>query len=185
MLKILHISDLHFGPPFVPEVGEAVLRAAEELAPGIIVASGDFTQRAKRRQFAEARDFLDRLPPVPVVVTPGNHDMPLYRVWERLLRPYANYCQYISPQLDTVLARDDAVIVSLNTTSPLWAITNGRIDRWQLDFCSDAFRDVPDWRRGSWLPTITSRRRPTTTTSTTSCGGPARRWIALTSWEWN
>ncbi len=136
MLSILHISDLHFGPPFVPAVGEAALRAAGALAPDIIVASGDFTQRAKRKQYDQARAYLDRLPRVPLVVTPGNHDVPVYRVFERLFRPYALYRQYISQELDSVLMRDDVAIVSLNTTSPLWAITNGRIDRWQLDFCA-------------------------------------------------
>jgi 3',5'-cyclic AMP phosphodiesterase CpdA len=143
MLSLLHISDLHFGPPYLPQVGEAVLRAAARLRPDVIVASGDFTQRAKRQQYADARAFLDRLPGVPIVVVPGNHDVPLYRAFERLFRPYAHYRQYISRDLDTVLVRDDAVIVALNTTSPLRKITGGRIRRWQLDFCARAFRDAP------------------------------------------
>jgi 3',5'-cyclic AMP phosphodiesterase CpdA len=143
MLSLLHMSDLHFGPPYLPQVGEAVLRACEQLQPDIIVASGDFTQRAKRKQYAEARAFLDRLPEVPKVVVPGNHDVPLYRVFERLFRPYALYKQYISPQLESVLVRDDAVIVALNTTSPLLAITHGRIRRRQLDFCAEAFHAAP------------------------------------------
>ncbi len=46
MLSLLHVSDLHFGPAYLPMVGEAVLRAAQELSPDIVVASGDFTQRA-------------------------------------------------------------------------------------------------------------------------------------------
>ncbi len=143
MLNLLHVSDLHFGPPYVPDVGEAVLRAAEELSPDIVVASGDFTQRATQQQFAEARAFLDRLPQVPLIVTPGNHDVPLYRVLERVFRPYANYKQHICEELDTVFVRDDVVIVSINSTSPLLAVTNGRIDRRQLDFCARAFRDAP------------------------------------------
>jgi len=143
MLTLLQISDLHFGPPFVPEVGEAVLRAAGELAPDIVVAGGDFTQRAKRKQYAAARAFLDRLPRVPTVVVPGNHDIPLYRVFERLFHPYALYCQYISAELESVLVRDDVVIVALNTTSPLRAITQGRIRRAQLDFCAEAFGRAP------------------------------------------
>ena len=142
MLNLLHISDLHFGPAYLPTVGEAVLRAVEELSPDIVVASGDFTQRAKVTEFAEARAFLDRLPKVPLVVTPGNHDVPLYRVFERLLRPYANYQQYINRDLDSVLVHDNAVIVSINSTSPLLAVTNGRLDRWQLDFCAEAFKQA-------------------------------------------
>jgi 3',5'-cyclic AMP phosphodiesterase CpdA len=144
MLTLLHVSDLHFGPPYLPAVGEALLESARRLMPDVIVASGDFTQRAKQRQFAEARAFLDRFPPAPQVVVPGNHDIPLYRVFERLTNPYGLYRRYMSPELDSVMRRDDAVIVALNTTGPWSAITNGRIARWQLDFCSQAFRDAPE-----------------------------------------
>jgi len=143
MLTILHISDLHFGPPFVPHVGESVLRAARELPADIIVASGDFTQRARREQFAEARAFLDRLPDLPVVVTPGNHDVPLYRIFERIFSPYELYREYISEELDSVYRLENAVIVALNSTAPLRAITNGRISEEQLDFCSSVFDGVP------------------------------------------
>jgi 3',5'-cyclic AMP phosphodiesterase CpdA len=80
---------------------------------------------------------------VPQVVIPGNHDVPLYRAWERVLAPYRNYRKYIREELDTVLVRPDAVIVALNTTAPLSAIINGRIRRWQLDFCERAFADTP------------------------------------------
>ena len=143
MLTLLHISDLHFGPPYVPEVGEALLRLAPETKPDIIVASGDFTQRAKAEQFAAARDYLNRLPKVPIVVVPGNHDLPLYRLRERLFSPYALYRQYISQELDSVLRREDAVIVALNTTDPILAVTNGRIRDSQLEMCTQAFRDAP------------------------------------------
>jgi 3',5'-cyclic AMP phosphodiesterase CpdA len=143
MLTILHISDLHFGPPHVGHVSEAVLRAAAELPVDVIVASGDFTQRARREQYAAARAFLDRLPPLPVVVVPGNHDVPLFRVFERVFSPYSLYREYISQELDTVHRLERAVIVALNSTKPLRAITNGRLDSWQLDFCARAFEDVP------------------------------------------
>jgi 3',5'-cyclic AMP phosphodiesterase CpdA len=143
MLTLLHISDLHFGPHFVPEAGEALLRAATELKPGLIIASGDFTQRAKIEQFAAARAYLDRLPKAPIVVVPGNHDVPLYRVFERLFSPYALYKKYVCEKLDTLLVRDDVAIVALNTTSPLTKVVNGRVTHAQLDFCARAFRQVP------------------------------------------
>ncbi len=139
MLRLLHISDLHFGPPYLAPVGEALLRAAASIQADVIVASGDFTQRAKVEQFSDARAFLDRLPAAPLVVVPGNHDIPLYRLNERIVDPYGNYRRSICEELETVLARDDAVIVGLNTTAPLTAITNGRIRPAQLDFCAEAF----------------------------------------------
>lgn len=144
MLTILHISDLHFGPPFLPRVGAALVRIAPTLAPDVIVASGDFTQRAKAEQFQQARGFLNELPTVPRVVVPGNHDVPLYRVAERLTRPHKLYCQYMSAALDTALKLNGAVIVGLDSTAPRRAITNGRLHQGQLEFCSRAFSEAPE-----------------------------------------
>ncbi len=142
-MKLLHISDLHFGPPFLPDVGEAVLRLAPTLDADAVVISGDLTQRAKRPQFAEARAFLDRLPAVPQILVPGNHDVPLYRVLERWRDPHGLYREFIQPELDHVVRLEGAVIVALDSTAPHTAISNGRIRRRQLEFCSEAFRDVP------------------------------------------
>jgi 3',5'-cyclic AMP phosphodiesterase CpdA len=145
MITLLHVSDLHFGPPFHPEAGEALLRFAHDLEPDVIVASGDFTQRAKEEQFRSARAFLDRFPDVPVVVTPGNHDVPLYRVAERITEPYRHYRTYISDALDSVTELPGAMIVSLNSTAPHTAITNGRIRSEQLEFAKRAFmRAAPE-----------------------------------------
>ena len=142
MPTLLHASDLHFGKPYLPELGEAFLGAAREIAADAIVLSGDFTQRAKVREYEAARTFIDRLPDVPVVVTPGNHDVPLYRVWERLFAPFRNYREHIADELDTVTRIDGAVIVSLSTAAPHHAIVNGRLSPEQVDFAARAFRDV-------------------------------------------
>ena len=144
MITLLHISDLHFGPPFQERVGESLQRFAHTLAPDAIVASGDFTQRARPEQFEAARAYLDRLPSVPIVVTPGNHDVPLYRLRERVFDPYALYREHILPELDTVTRIPGAVIVALNSTAPLTATVNGRIHRWQIDYAREAFREAQD-----------------------------------------
>src|SRR5688500_19547954 len=108
-MNLLQISDVHFGPFYVPKVGEALLRAVRELEFEVMIVSGDFTQRAKREQFAEARTFLDQLPQCPTIVTPGNHDVPLYRVFERVFNPYDLYKEYISKDLDMVFRSEEAV----------------------------------------------------------------------------
>jgi 3',5'-cyclic AMP phosphodiesterase CpdA len=140
VLTLLHISDLHFGPMYHADVGERVQEFAHELRPDVIVASGDFTQRARRRQFRDARAYLDRLPDVPRIVTPGNHDVPLYRVSERLFSPFRKYRRFISAELDLVTTVPGAVFVSLNSTSPRRHIVNGRLSRRQLAFAEEAFR---------------------------------------------
>ncbi|HEY0035807.1 MAG TPA: metallophosphoesterase family protein [Longimicrobium sp.] len=144
MITLLHVSDLHFGPPFVEKVGEALQAFAAHLTPTAIVASGDFTQRARREQFQAARAFLDRLPKVPLVVTPGNHDTPLYRVFERVLDPFGLYREYINPELDTVTRIPGATIVAINSMAPLRGLVNGRVHRWQLEFVEKALEGRPE-----------------------------------------
>lgn len=144
MHTILHISDLHFGPPYVPRVGDSLLAIAPSINPDVIVASGDFTQRAKPEQFAAARKFLDQLPAVPQLVVPGNHDVPLFRIAERLFRPYANYRKYISDQLNQEIELDGLKIVGLDSTAPRSAISNGRVHKENLAFCRRALQDTSD-----------------------------------------
>ena len=144
MLTILHGSDLHFGKPFDAEVARVFQKSIRDLSPDLLVFSGDFTQRAKVGEYKDAREFLRSFPDLPTVVTPGNHDVPLYRFWERLFAPLRNYREFISPQLDTVTSVRGATVVSLNTTSPLRAIVNGRLTDRQLLFAADAFQGAPE-----------------------------------------
>lgn len=142
--RILHISDLHFGPPFVAEVGEALLQTIPSLNPDAIVVSGDLTQRAKRQQFEEARQFFDRMPELPMLVIPGNHDVALWRLHERFFKPHELYCEIISPELNPTLQIGNVVLVGLDSTAPRQSISNGRIDLKQLKHCAEAFATVPD-----------------------------------------
>jgi 3',5'-cyclic AMP phosphodiesterase CpdA len=144
MLTIVHGSDLHFGKPHDPDAAEAFLDSARRLSPDLLVISGDFTQRAKVPEFEAARAYLDRLPEVPIVVTPGNHDVPLYRIFERILAPFRNYRAHIREELDTVTRIPGLTIVSLSSAAPHRAIVNGRIRPGQLEFARAAFNDAPE-----------------------------------------
>ena len=141
MPTVLHISDLHFGPPFLADRADAVRELAAARRPDLLVASGDFTQRAKRHQFQAAADYLATFD-VPMVVTPGNHDVPLYRVWERLLSPLALYREHISAELDEIARLDGMTVVALNSTWPARP-TNGKLRMRQLEFARRAFEEAP------------------------------------------
>ena len=163
---ILHASDLHFGKPHLPAVAEAILRFVEEQDPDTVVVSGDLTQRARAGEYRAAKRFLARLGPRPLVVTAGNHDVPLYRVWERLVAPYRKYRRHIGDRLDTVLdvgraespealsvpgqanapagagQLPGARFVALNSSAPHSAIVNGRLTDAQLSLAARAFADA-------------------------------------------
>jgi 3',5'-cyclic AMP phosphodiesterase CpdA len=127
---IAHLSDLHFGhvDPAIPPVLRAALL---DIAPDLLVVSGDLTQRARREQFWQARHFFDSLP-FPRVVVPGNHDVPLYNVLARWLRPLEKYKTIISADLEPVYADEEIVAVGINTARAL-TFKNGRINQRQVN----------------------------------------------------
>ena len=139
MLRILHGSDLQMGRPFRPRAAKALRQLAFEVDPNLIVISGDLTQRAKVHEFQAAWKFLEALPQVPLIVTPGNHDVPLYRFWERLLVPYRNWNRTIPHDLDSVTVIPGATVVALNSASPWSAIVGGRLTQAQLRFARQSF----------------------------------------------
>ncbi len=147
---IVHASDIHFGKPHLPELSEAMVRFVHDLGPGAVAISGDLTQRAKAAEYRAARAFLDALAPFPVIATAGNHDVPLYRFWERLFAPYRNYRSIIGPDLDTVLdvapgpgAPGGVRFVALDSSSPRRAIVNGRVSARQFEFADRSFTAAP------------------------------------------
>ena len=142
MLTLLQISDLHFGPHYLPEVGEALLRIAPALGADAIVIGGDLTQRARPEQFQRARAFIDRLPRLPRLVVPGNHDVPLYRIWERIADPLDQYRRHIGPE-DQVMELDGAILIALDTTAPHRTIIRGQIDPAQIEFTRRALAKAP------------------------------------------
>ncbi len=89
-MRIAHLSDPHFGTE-VPEVVAALQAALPVLRPDAIVVSGDITQRARPAEFDAAARFVDSLPPVPKLLVPGNHDLPLFNLPLRLLLPDQGY----------------------------------------------------------------------------------------------
>lgn len=129
MKVIAHISDLHFGTE-IPAVAEALVTDLEAQSPSLVIVSGDLTQRARRRQFTAARDYLRRLPR-PQLIVPGNHDIPLFDVARRFLAPLARYQQHIGAELNPVFFDEDLFVTGLNTArSFTWK--SGRISTDQL-----------------------------------------------------
>lgn len=137
---LLHISDLHFGrvPPRMPE---ALLAAAHRVKPDVVVVSGDLTQRARVAEFEQARAFLDRLD-YPLIVIPGNHDVPLYNLYHRFVRRLARYRRLITDDLAPSFVDDEVAVLGVNTARSLtWK--GGRINSRQITEVRDVLCDLP------------------------------------------
>lgn len=115
MKTLLQISDPHFGTERAPVVA-ALHTLVREIAPEVVVVSGDITQRARRKQFAAARAFVDGLGAPHVLVIPGNHDVPLFDVLTRVLAPYREHRRAFGDDLEPVLEAEDLLVLCVNTT---------------------------------------------------------------------
>lgn len=144
MTTLAHLSDLHFGR-LHREVGEALLSELHRAQPDLIVVSGDLTQRARRREFLEARSYLERLPRPPVVV-PGNHDLPNWNLFRRFSHSTHRFRRYIEPRRFPYQERGEIAVLGVNTTRPFgwyWDWGRGRISLRQILQIRETFLPLP------------------------------------------
>jgi len=142
MKTLIHLSDLHFGR-IDPGLVDPLRRAVVELQPDLVAISGDFTQRARRSQFAAARAFVDSLEAKTLVV-PGNHDIPLFDVVERLAAPLVRYRKYISNNLEPEYLDDEMIVIGVNTArSMVFPFGEGRINEQQVERVVQRLAKVP------------------------------------------
>ena len=140
MRTLVHLSDLHFGRTDAAVIEPLIARIAA-IRPDVVVVSGDLTQRARSREFVEARAFLDRLP-APQIVVPGNHDVPLYRVGERFLSPLGKYRRFVSDELAPLFVDDEIAVLGVNTARSL-TFKGGRINEAQIAAIHAHFDSLP------------------------------------------
>lgn len=135
-MKIVHLSDPHFGT--VDEVvSRALKRALSSLKPDLVLMTGDITQRARASQFLAAKSFVDAVK-VPVYSVPGNHDIPLFNLFQRFTTPYGRFVTYFSKDVDHLISRGDVAVALLNSTDHKRHI-NGVLN---LDYVESKLRNL-------------------------------------------
>jgi 3',5'-cyclic AMP phosphodiesterase CpdA len=112
---IIQLSDTHFGTE-LDHVLVALRNLIELEQPGLVIVSGDITQRARRSQFRAARSFIGQLAAAAVLVIPGNHDIPLFNLFARLFFPYANYARAFGTELEPEYESERVLVLGVKTT---------------------------------------------------------------------
>jgi 3',5'-cyclic AMP phosphodiesterase CpdA len=118
-VRILHVSDLHFGRPVDSAMIESIESHIATDAYDVVAVSGDVSQRARAGEFQRARVFMrDAAKVSKVIVVPGNHDVAWWRS-PMMVRGaktiYEPYRRYVSHELEPVLRVPGATLVGLNT----------------------------------------------------------------------
>lgn len=126
-VRLLHISDLHFGRPAVPAQIDAIEDHIAATRYDVVAISGDVSQRSRAGEFQRARAFIrDALRVSRVICVPGNHDVAWWRSPMHLRgseRIYEPYRQHLNADLEPVLRIPGATLVGLNTAQGVNART--------------------------------------------------------------
>lgn len=122
MMRLFHISDLHFGLEDRAALGwfEGCVRRER---PDAVLITGDLTMRARAHEFAAACDWIGALD-VPVTVEVGNHDLPYFNPVARFFYPYRRI-RGIERLVERELDLAGVAIVPLKTTARA---------QWRLDW---------------------------------------------------
>jgi 3',5'-cyclic AMP phosphodiesterase CpdA len=116
-LQLVHITDLHFGC----EDKAALIATAKFIAdrkPDAVICTGDLSKDGRQRELDAACDWLRGLE-VPVIVTPGNHDVPYYNIVGRVFFPWTRYQSASHDLRQAAWHTPDWSIVPINTARGL------------------------------------------------------------------
>jgi 3',5'-cyclic AMP phosphodiesterase CpdA len=147
MIQILHCSDIHFGSGFQNDRLERLERHVDQIQPEAVVISGDLTMRATSHQFHQAAEFMKRIK-VPLLVVPGNHDIPLFNLFRRFLKPFDRYRDSVHHDTEFPALHFPGVsLLGLNTVDPT-RHQKGRITRHQYEHIEHWARQgsPEDWK---------------------------------------
>ena len=140
MTRLIHLTDLHFGlerPELTLPLADAVLRCQ----PDFLVVSGDLTQRARSGQFRRAMDYLNGFG-LPMMVIPGNHDIPLFNLPLRFLAPRRGYLRHASADLQPMAQVGPLRLFGTDTSDP-FSWRRGILHAAEVDRICTALRDSP------------------------------------------
>src|SRR5437773_7473458 len=138
-MRLLHLSDLHAGSVEETEIERGLAPLIERIDPQLIVVTGDLAHRGRRREHERAAEFLRALGR-PLLVIPGNHDIP-YAFPARFSRPWREF----ERQWDTAepVYRSDALfVVGLNSVRP-WRHQSGGVRGDQVRRAAGLLAEAP------------------------------------------
>jgi 3',5'-cyclic AMP phosphodiesterase CpdA len=122
------VSDLHAGRRDTTGLAETLTALVDEVAPELVIATGDLAHRGRREQLAQAHALLDGLGR-PFLAVPGNHDIP-YSFPARFTQPWTRFEDAFG-SVDPSYRSETLVVCGLDSVRP-WRQQGGRLSRERL-----------------------------------------------------
>ncbi|MFB0561937.1 MAG: metallophosphoesterase [Candidatus Lokiarchaeia archaeon] len=132
----VHVSDIHVGRgergEFMPEKLETCIDEVNELAPELVILTGDLTMFGLKEDYELAKKYVDKFKPKTLII-PGNHD--------------ARYTGYLYFEEFFGLGNwthemDDVIIVGIDSSIP--DLDEGQVGRGRQDWVEENLQGVPD-----------------------------------------
>jgi 3',5'-cyclic AMP phosphodiesterase CpdA len=137
--RTLHVSDLHAGRRETPGLGSALAALAADVEPELVIVTGDLSHRGRRAQLEQARALLTEAGR-PLLVVPGNHDIP-YSLPGRFTRPWREFERAFG-STDPSYLSETLVVCGLNSVQP-WRHQGGALSERRLQRVVEAFAQAP------------------------------------------
>lgn len=138
-LRVLQVSDLHTGTREEPDVEGDLRSLVAETEPELVIASGDLTHRNRPAEHLRAAALLRSLGR-PLLVVPGNHDIPRWPPW-RFTQTFAAF-RACWPETEPVYRSERLAVCGLNSVRP-WKQQGGALRRSQLERATRIFAEAP------------------------------------------
>jgi Icc protein len=133
---IAHLSDIHCGDPhFVPDLMDRAISEINAMKPDIVVCSGDLTTFGFKEEYAQAKEYLDKIECESFVVVPGNHD-------SRNVG-YVHF-ETLFGTRNSVLRKGGCTVVAVDSTEP--DLDNGQIGRGRYGWIEEQFAEPAEMR---------------------------------------
>ena len=108
-MKIVQLSDVHFGSQFRDDVFNQVIDEVNELSPDAVIITGDLTNEGLKEEYEGCKELVSKINVKKIIAVSGNHD---YRN-----TGYLHFKKYFPFQTINEL-NDDVVVVTLGTARP-------------------------------------------------------------------
>ena len=73
-MKIVQLSDVHFGSQFRNDVFEQVIDEVNELSPYAVIVTGDLTNEGLKEEYEGCKELISKINAEKIIAMPGNHD---------------------------------------------------------------------------------------------------------------
>jgi Icc protein len=132
-LTIAQLSDLHCGAPyFQPSLLDRAIVEVNELAPDVVIVSGDLTADGLSGEYELASEYLGRIACERRIVIPGNHD-------SRNVG-YVHF-EELFGERNSVLRVGGVTVVAVDSTEP--DLDHGQIGRGRYRWIEEQFAAEP------------------------------------------